>query len=124
MQAVSAVHRTAVKTHAAERQNVWKDRFKQRCVDRMKSARQEKIDQRRQDKWMSHMILHEWEQFRREHEEAIKAEGINELNLLDIEKSVANDWAELEYEEYLQQEAAEMEEAMYLYESLVMNAKS
>ncbi|KAG0166038.1 hypothetical protein DFQ28_011484 [Apophysomyces sp. BC1034] len=158
MEAALHSHRTGLKKATNERQNAWRDRFKQHCVERMKSARQEKIDQRRQEKastcligslllmlisqWIPYVISREWEDFKRAHEEAIKFEGIEEIDLGDIEESIAEEWEgtlsqmtfyritnsivlrkEYEYEEYLRQEYAELEDSVHLYESSVMADK-
>ncbi|CAO3625826.1 unnamed protein product [Cunninghamella echinulata] len=85
------------------------------CEERVKQARQQQIESRRQDKWLSNIILQEWQQFQKEHEEAFKQEEYNVYTDIEamIEESLnvsnnEDDYAQYEEYERLQQDELEM----------------
>ncbi|GAN01173.1 hypothetical protein MAM1_0005c00604 [Mucor ambiguus] len=77
----------------------WRDKFKEQCNDRIKMARQQQISKLRENQWMTKVLEQEWSQFKKENEEAMRKEGIDDVDSL-IEQSMLDDEAEV----YMQQE--------------------
>ncbi|KAL1928433.1 hypothetical protein VTP01DRAFT_2789 [Rhizomucor pusillus] len=80
-----------------ERSRGWRERFRKQCTDRIQSARQGQIDDRRRQKAIEIAVLEEWENFKRMHEQALEEEGI--LNL-DVDYFLQEDKDDEEYELY------------------------
>ncbi|KAG1465286.1 hypothetical protein G6F56_004919 [Rhizopus delemar] len=95
--------RSPVKRGTTENQNRWRDRFRKECGNRIKNARQEKIDSLRESKWMQYTLPQEWADFKKRNEEAMLREGVTDMDDL-IEESLRE-----EYDEYLRQEQEELE---------------
>ena len=83
----------------------WRDKFKQQCSDRIKHARQEKIDKIREDQLMHKILEQEWDIFKRENETAMRNEGIDDIDNL-IEESI------LKIDEEAEMYSKEMEEGL------------
>lgn len=112
----------------------WRDKFKQQCNDRIKEARQEQISKIRENQvseeshclitcmaltsflqWMPKILEQEWSQFKKDNEEAMRKEGIDDIDNL-IEESMLDDEAEI----YLREEEQELGQAMEeLYQTVV-----
>ncbi|CAO0792450.1 unnamed protein product [Mucor circinelloides] len=93
----------------------WRDKFKQQCNDRIKEARQEQISKIRENQWMPKILEQEWSQFKKDNEEAMRKEGIDDIDNL-IEESILDDEAEI----YLREEEQELGQAMEeLYQTVV-----
>ncbi|KAK4510869.1 uncharacterized protein ATC70_005304 [Mucor velutinosus] len=85
----------------------WRDKFKEQCNDRMKMARQEQISKLRENQWMTKVLQQEWIQFKMDNEEAMRKEGIDDMDSL-IEQSMLDDEAEM----YLRQEEEGLDQAL------------
>ncbi|OAD08271.1 hypothetical protein MUCCIDRAFT_154870 [Mucor lusitanicus CBS 277.49] len=85
----------------------WRDKFKEQCNDRMKMARQEQISKLRENQLMAKVLEQEWAEFKRVNEEAMRNEGIDDVDSL-IEQSMLDDEAEM----YLQQESQGLDQAL------------
>ncbi|KAL9550279.1 hypothetical protein MBANPS3_004803 [Mucor bainieri] len=78
-------------------------------------ARQEQISKIRENQWMAKVLEQEWSQFKKDNEEAMRREGIDDVDSL-IEQSMLNDEAEA----YLQQEEEGLDQAQEeLYQTVV-----
>ncbi|KAI8331194.1 hypothetical protein BC941DRAFT_439241 [Chlamydoabsidia padenii] len=72
-----ASYRSSVKLHSNDRKQHWRDKFQSHCADRMKLARQEQMDQRRNDSWMNAVMAQEWERFQKENQEELNQAGVD-----------------------------------------------
>ncbi|KAI8391568.1 uncharacterized protein BYT42DRAFT_610780 [Radiomyces spectabilis] len=113
-------YRRPVKPSARERQHNWRDKFKEQCAERVKQARQQATTRRREETWMQHIILQEWETFKRTNEEALQREGVGLDTNLDAFE--ANLYQELQdeydptYDEMMQEEEAQLARAFEDYQ--------
>lgn len=115
----SAVHRRSVKESLVDSKKRWRDKFKQECTDRMKLARQEKVNKMREDQWMQTVLENEWDRFKKQHEQAMNEEGITDVDDL-VDQSI-QDYEDEENEIHLQLEREVLENEIALYEeSLVL----
>ncbi|KAI9267384.1 hypothetical protein BY458DRAFT_476097 [Sporodiniella umbellata] len=98
-----SLKRSPVKKGPTENQHRWKEKFRKECQNRMKNARQDKINSSREDRWIKYTLTQEWVDFKKRNEDAMLKEGVVDMDEL-IEESLRE-----EYEEYLRQEDEELE---------------
>ncbi|KAI9320538.1 hypothetical protein BX666DRAFT_1909000 [Dichotomocladium elegans] len=92
-------HRASSKPKGSERVKQWRQRFRQQCTDRARSERQDQFDKRRLDKLSEVAAREEWFKFMQLHEEALKAEGIADFEMLHMEEE------EYEQEQFVDEDA-------------------
>ncbi|CDS07883.1 hypothetical protein LRAMOSA01832 [Lichtheimia ramosa] len=103
-------HRSTFRPNTQDRSKQWRERFRQQCAERVKSARQNQVDKRRQNKLLQLAAMEEWENFKRIHEEAFKAEGIVDPDKL-LEEEQLDDT-----DEYLDEEAAYLRSLVFCFQ--------
>ncbi|KAI8644667.1 hypothetical protein BD408DRAFT_413077 [Parasitella parasitica] len=92
----------------------WRDKFKQQCDDRMKEARQDKINKIREDQLLHKILEQEWDIFKKENEDAMRNEGIDDIDNL-IEESMWDEEADM----YFREEEENLSQAMDDYQAIV-----
>lgn len=120
-------HRSTFRPNTQDRSKQWRERFRQQCAERVRSARQNQVDKRRQNKVYGDIAqstnifiyfikllqlaaMEEWENFKRLHEEAFKAEGIVDPDKL-LEEEQLDDT-----DEYLDEEAAYLRSLVFCFQ--------
>ncbi|KAI8352164.1 hypothetical protein EDC96DRAFT_610168 [Choanephora cucurbitarum] len=88
--------RTSIKN--TDTRGRWRNKIKQDCTDRIRNARQDKINRIREDQWMNQILASEKQKIKQEHEEMMRREGILDVDQL-IEESLEQDQLELPEEE-------------------------
>ncbi|KAI7862801.1 hypothetical protein BDF14DRAFT_1468303 [Spinellus fusiger] len=112
--------RASVKQRSGDKNKAWKDKFRQQYSERVKSARQDQHDKRREDKFVQLTFKDEWEAFVRNNEEAMRSEGIDDSIALEIEKEIMTDYAMMKENsdciDYNEDEEAELSYTIQCYE--------
>ncbi|CAO3613356.1 unnamed protein product [Mucor hiemalis] len=102
------MHRRPIKESLVDSKKRWRDKFKQECTDRMKLARQDKVNKMREEQWMQKVLESEWDRFKKQHEQAMNDEDLS-----------VEDYEEEESEIHLPLEREVLENEIALYEELL-----